>query len=754
MSIRPLWGSARSSSRAEARAVSTALRRALGPDVRGQVLLIVLIILTLSTLVAIPTATMLSSTLQSGLRVHQDYQAQYSRDAGVEYAIATLKNNQATRVTLSGQAGVPLALTPPPTPANGVAATSLQATLLTPSQWSLVRAAPDQTGLSFARALSKLTSSSPESTPAAHQLSAWAGGGGPGPSTRFASARGGRSFDPAPVILPRPAAATVVTISKTVSPAAVTPGGQVTYTITITNAGGEAATVTHALDTLPTGFSYILNSTTGGLTSNPKVTGQVNLDWSPAPSIPIGGSLTFSFSAVASSTPGTYYNVAQAQGSNFSTTSTGNTAPVIVGPTLTITKTVSPSVVVAGSNVTYTVTVTNTNPGTTGHTTAFFDNLPAGFAYVTGSTTGAFTSDPKVTGSVATGQTLEWDVVRSIPYGTPLSFSFQAASSTTWGQYFNIVQVQGNDFATVSTGLTAAVTTVGAIQITKTVDNSNALGGDTVTYTVTTSNVGGTSISITRFQDTLPQGFTYVTGSTSGAMTVNPSQTGGVLTWSGAGVPSSIAGGAQIVFSFQLVTTTNPGDYDNNASVTVVQGGTSQSVTTGDTARVSVSSNPVIVISETQGDTSGPMGWSNVYVTGYNFRPNTTVKLFWHDLNNPLDTTVAPPIGTDLLAGQTLITLSSSYRPLSWSPVQVTIPSNANWGNGFIVVAEQRSSNLWVEVDRKAFNVRAKYLITSQTVDGRTLTARVAFTGAPSPDKQFSTPTNTPVITIYDWKEQ
>ncbi|MDO8530893.1 MAG: DUF11 domain-containing protein [Dehalococcoidia bacterium] len=715
----------------------------------GQVLLIVVIIMSLSVLMAVPITNVFSSTLRQGLSVHQDYQAEYSRDAGVEYAIATLKNTQSTRVTLSGQVGVPLALSLPPTAANGVSVTSLQATLLTPANYALVRGAPGGSGQAFAFALARLAGESPWAATRGLQLGAWPRDGGQALATRLVSTDRGNWLDQRPALLPRVTAVTVITASKTVSPTTVTPGGQVTYTITIQNPGGETASVTDVIDSISSGFGYVLNSTTGGMTSNPKVTGLTTLAWSPVPSIAAGGSLTFSFNVASTTTPGIYYNQVQVTGSNFTTVNTGNTAPVTVGPSMSVTKTVTPVVVVAGGNVTYTVTLANNSSGQTAHTTRFVDTLPSGFSYVTGSTTGAFTSNPSITGGV----TLTWNVVLTVPYGSPASFSFQAASATAWGLHFNDIRAEGSDFATVATGPTAA-TTVGDIQITKTVDQANVNGGETITYTVTTRNVGSGTINIVRFEDVLASGFTYVTGSTSGAMTVNPSQVGNTLTWSGVGVPNSIAGGGQVVFSFRTVTPNNPGDYFNKATVVVSQpgGGPNQTVTTGDTAKVSVSSNAAIVISETQGNRSGPMGWSNVYVTGYSFAPNATVRLFWRDLNNPLNTSLAPPIGTDLQSGQTLVTLSSSYQPLSWAALQVTIPSNANWGNGFIVAVEQKTSSLWIERDRKAFNVRAKYLITSQTSDGKTVTARVAFTGAPSPDKAFSMPTNTPVITIYDWK--
>ena len=238
-----------------------------------------------------------------------------------------------------------------------------------------------------------------------------------------------------------------------------------------------------------------------------------------------------------------------------------------------------------------------------------------------------------------------------------------------------------------------------------------------------------------------------MSGSTTGGSTTNdPSIVGQTLTWN---VSMNINTQQPQLLNFQATTSGPDGTYYNNASV---QGSNFSTVSTGNTAPVQVNAEQArIVISETSGDTSGPPGWTNVNVTGYTFDPLKSVIIYWVDLNNPLNPTTDPPTGTALTG--VITTLASSFKPLSFNPVSITIPANVNWGNGFVVAVMEKSAGTWIEQDRKPFNVRAKYEIVSLTTDGVTLTARVAFTGRRSPDGAQSTPTNIPVITIYMWKE-
>ncbi len=94
------------------------------------------IIFTLVMMVAIlPLLTYLSVSLRTAGRYGQQTEAYFARDAGVEYAIASLKNDRALLSGLSSAVLTPVALPIPPVPVNSLAAESVTAILLAPGQW-------------------------------------------------------------------------------------------------------------------------------------------------------------------------------------------------------------------------------------------------------------------------------------------------------------------------------------------------------------------------------------------------------------------------------------------------------------------------------------------------------------------------------------------------------------------------------------------------------------------------------------------
>jgi uncharacterized repeat protein (TIGR01451 family) len=125
-----------------------------------------------------------------------------------------------------------------------------------------------------------------------------------------------------------------LTTSKTADQAGATVGAQDGYTITVSNPNASAVQLASITDTLPAGFSYVSGSTTGVTTSNPSVSLQT-LTWTgpftvPAASGPTPGTASLHFNVTVSSTPGTYFNNATADGGNFSVIATGDTAPITV----------------------------------------------------------------------------------------------------------------------------------------------------------------------------------------------------------------------------------------------------------------------------------------------------------------------------------------------------------------------------------------------------------------------------------------
>lgn len=109
------------------------------------------------------------------------------------------------------------------------------------------------------------------------------------------------------------------------------PSTQNGYTVVVHNANTAPVTVNSVTDTLPAGFAYRPGTTTGDVTVDPVVNGQV-LTWNGPFTAPASDELTFHFLVTVPSVNGTFFNEATADAGSFSVAGTGPAAQVIVGP--------------------------------------------------------------------------------------------------------------------------------------------------------------------------------------------------------------------------------------------------------------------------------------------------------------------------------------------------------------------------------------------------------------------------------------
>ena len=100
---------------------------------------------------------------------------------------------------------------------------------------------------------------------------------------------------------------------------------------------------------------------------------------------------------------------------------------------------------------------------------------------------------------------------------------------------------------------------------TKTADQASVSPGATDGYTITVANPNNHAVTLSSIQDTLPAGFAYVAGSSSGATTSDPSIAAGVLTWTGS---FSVAASGQRTEHFSVTASSTPGQYFNEATAT------------------------------------------------------------------------------------------------------------------------------------------------------------------------------------------
>ena len=125
---------------------------------------------------------------------------------------------------------------------------------------------------------------------------------------------------------------------------------------------------------------------------------------------------------------------------------------VLSGSEFAVSKSALPTTVAPGGTVDYTITLQNTS-AITAFVTQIEDQLPVGFSYTAGSTTGLTTNEP-----VVSGQTISWIGNWQVAPGQSTPLTFQVSSSAIPGLYQSQATLRGANFSDASTGPTADVT--------------------------------------------------------------------------------------------------------------------------------------------------------------------------------------------------------------------------------------------------------------------------------------------------------
>jgi len=294
-------------------------------------------------------------------------------------------------------------------------------------------------------------------------------------------------------------------------------------------------------------------------------------------------------------------------------------------------KTVDLASVSPGQLVTYTITVLNRDIDPINEVNSIRDDLPVGFCYQAGSTNATVTSGTTTTGitlgdpSISTSsgpstcpdpaiqQELTWNpsnvTLQSEDY---LTITFSANATTLTGSYCNEVQVvPGGDHtrsgktAIVQVGGSSSQCPDSAVAMSKSVTSiSNLSVGSvnssgqqtfdfTTTYTVTIQNIGTDQLTVKEIEDLLPEGFTYVAGTTSGAASFNPKEhwentaNRYSLTWDFKPDLAIPSGGTETV-TFNATASVARGDYWSDTLVQLGGSGFSVPMYTWPTAVVTV----------------------------------------------------------------------------------------------------------------------------------------------------------------------
>jgi uncharacterized repeat protein (TIGR01451 family) len=348
-----------------------------------------------------------------------------------------------------------------------------------------------------------------------------------------------------------------LSVTKTDSPDPVIAGSNLTYTITVSNAGPSEASGVSLSDPIPANTTFVSAAQTSGPAHALAFNGSAVTATRAAFSA--GATATFVMVVnVNGSTPagGTITNTASVSTTTTDPTPANNseteTTSVQTRADLTVTKTDSPDPVFAGSNLTYTITVTNGGPSNATNAT-LSDLIPANTTAV------SFSQTSGPLHSLAFSGTAFAASVTTFPAGASATFAMiiRVNAGTPNGATIS-------NTATVSTTTTDPTTTNNSDTETTTVQRSSDLTvtktdspdpvavGSNITYTITVSNLGPSDAANVTLTDPIPSSTTFASfAQTAGpAFILTSPPVGG--TGTAIATLGSMAAGASAVFQLRV----------------------------------------------------------------------------------------------------------------------------------------------------------------------------------------------------------
>ncbi len=297
--------------------------------------------------------------------------------------------------------------------------------------------------------------------------------------------------------------ADISVIKAAVTPS-VTEGQDIIWQVTVANAGPSTMPAVTVTDTLPTGCTYTGTSTA----SQGAYDGTV---WTVG-DIAAGGSATLTLSCLSDIVAGvttiencaTFTSAGAVPDTDPDNDQSCAPAGILPEGNITVLKTVDDSSPIEGEDITWTVTVSNDGPSTM-PAVSIDDVLPTGCVYSGAHTASVGTYDGAVWaigdllagGSAMLTVTCQTDVIDDV---TVLE---------NCAEYVPTGTVPDTDSQDNQACATSTIEQQADVQVTKTVDNPTPTEGEDITWTVTVSNDGPSTMPAVSIDDVLPTGCVY-----------------------------------------------------------------------------------------------------------------------------------------------------------------------------------------------------------------------------------------------------
>ncbi len=298
------------------------------------------------------------------------------------------------------------------------------------------------------------------------------------------------------------AAGSDLAVAKSVSDPSPNVGDQITFTVTLTNAGPDTATGVQVTDQLPAGLTFVSANPSQGFYESASGLWTVGTVSTAIPQ-------TLAITATVVS-PDARTNTATITDSDqFDPDTDNNSATATVTPQqadLAVAKSVSDPTPNVGDQTTFTITLANFGPGdATG--VQVTDQLPAGLTFVSANPSqGSYDS---ISGLWAVG---------TVTAGTPQTLEITATvvSPDPRTNTATITNSDQFDPDTDNNSATATVTPQQAdLAVAKSVSDPSPNVGDQITFTITLANFGPGDATGVQVTDQLPAGLTFVSANPS-----------------------------------------------------------------------------------------------------------------------------------------------------------------------------------------------------------------------------------------------
>jgi uncharacterized repeat protein (TIGR01451 family) len=361
------------------------------------------------------------------------------------------------------------------------------------------------------------------------------------------------------------------------APDPVSPDGNITYTVTVTNAGPDGGTNAHLNVPLNNTLLFqSLSAPAGWTCAAPPVNGGTSFTCTAAT---LAASSTSVFTIVLKAGLAQFGNSNQTIVQNFNVNSgaadpvnTNNsvnvsTAYVVPTANLAVTNSDAPDPVNTGGTITYTQTLTNNGPDAAANA-KIVESIGSGVTFQSVSASAGFSCTTPAVGGTGTITCS----IASMANGATASFTVIVNVTAVSGSIMNTVVGSSDAFDPVTTNNSAtAITTINVplsadLVITKTTPTTSAAPGNPISYTITVTNNGPSTASSVTMTDLLPTSLLFQSIAAPGGFSCTAPAVGATGTISCTG--ASLANGASAIFTLGVTVAPGAtGSIVNSASV-------------------------------------------------------------------------------------------------------------------------------------------------------------------------------------------